>query len=49
MQDIIDANLPIKIREASYKELKEIFQDNPYKWEMIEELEKIKQNPRFVK
>ena len=45
MRDIIDANLPIKIREASYKELKEIFQDNPYKWEMIEELEKDKAKP----
>ncbi|MFZ2663793.1 MAG: threonine--tRNA ligase [Patescibacteria group bacterium] len=43
MQDIIDANLSITVREASYKELKEIFQDNPYKWEMIEELEKNKE------
>lgn len=43
MQDIVDANLAIVVREASYKELKEIFQDNPYKWEMIEDLEKNKE------
>jgi len=40
MQDIIDANLPITMRDASYEELKEIFKDNRFKWEMIDDLEK---------
>lgn len=40
MQKIIDANLPIKRIEASAAEAKKVFADNPYKYEMIVELEK---------
>ena len=40
MQEIIDADLPLDIREASFDELKEVFKDNPFKLEMIEEIEK---------
>lgn len=40
MRDIVDANLPIQVREASFKELKEVFKDNPFKLEMISEIEK---------
>ena len=39
MQEIIDADLPLILRDATYKELKEIFKDNPYKTEMITEIE----------
>ena len=39
MQEIIDANLPIKGREVSIDEAKDIFKDNPYKQEWLDEIE----------
>ena len=45
MRDIVEANLPIVMRDASFEELKEIFKDNPFKLEMIEEIEKDGGNP----
>ncbi|MFH1899146.1 MAG: threonine--tRNA ligase [Patescibacteria group bacterium] len=45
MQEIVNENLPIKVRKSTFKELKEIFKENPFKLEMIEELEKDKQEP----
>jgi threonyl-tRNA synthetase len=45
MQEIIDENLPIKVRKSTFKELRELFKSNPFKLEMIEELEKDKQEP----
>ncbi|MFC1700137.1 threonine--tRNA ligase [Patescibacteria group bacterium] len=43
MQEIIDADLPLDIRKASFDELKEVFKDNPFKLEMIEEIEKARE------
>jgi threonyl-tRNA synthetase len=40
MKEIVEANLPIVMREVGFTELKEIFKDNPFKIEMIEEIEK---------
>ncbi|HNU76438.1 MAG TPA: threonine--tRNA ligase [bacterium] len=40
MRDIVDANLPIVMRDAGFDELKEIFKNNPFKLEMIEDIEK---------
>jgi threonyl-tRNA synthetase len=40
MQEIVDADLPVTRKEVSYGEAKQIFADNPYKLEMISELEK---------
>ncbi len=38
MQKIIDADLPITCKEISYEEAKQLFVDNPYKQEKIEEI-----------
>ena len=40
MREIVEANLPIVMRDASIEELKEVFKDNPFKLEMIEDIEK---------
>jgi threonyl-tRNA synthetase len=40
MKEIVEANLPIVMKEVDSTELKEIFKDNPFKIEMIEEIEK---------
>mgnify|MGYP001156653770 FL=1 len=45
MRDIANANLPIKMRGATFQELKEIFKDNPFKLEMIDELEREGEKP----
>ena len=37
MNEIIEADLHIRMKEVSYEEAKEIFADNPYKLEFIEE------------
>lgn len=40
MKEIVEANLPIVMKEVDSTELKEVFKDNPFKIEMIEEIEK---------
>ena len=40
MKEIVEANLPIVMKEVNSKELKEVFKNNPFKIEMIEEIEK---------
>jgi threonyl-tRNA synthetase len=45
MKEIIDANLPIKLRAATIEEVKKIFKDNPYKLEFIDEIEKKDEKP----
>lgn len=45
MQEIVDENLKIQVRKTTFKELKDLFKHNPFKLEMIEELEKDKQEP----
>ncbi|MDH7476554.1 MAG: threonine--tRNA ligase [Microgenomates group bacterium] len=40
MKKIIDANLPIKKKEITVKEAREIFKDNPYKLEWLDQIEK---------
>jgi len=45
MQEIIDADLPIKTRKSTFEELRKIFKDNPFKLEMMEELEKAGETP----
>lgn len=42
MKEIAEANLNVKMRESSFEELREIFKDNPFKLEMIEDIEKDK-------
>lgn len=40
MQEIIDADLPLIQEEISFKKAREMFKDNPYKLEWIDEAEK---------
>ena len=40
MKEIVESNLPIVMKEVDSTELKEVFKDNPFKIEMIEEIEK---------
>jgi len=40
IQKIIDQNLPIKRKEISLKKAREMFKDNPYKQEWLDEIEK---------
>lgn len=40
MQDIIDSKLPIKMKQSTAKEAREIFKDNRYKLDTIDEVEK---------
>ncbi|HOD01289.1 MAG TPA: threonine--tRNA ligase [bacterium] len=45
MRDIVKENLPIKMRVATFEEIKETFKDNPFKLEMINDLEKDGEKP----
>lgn len=40
MREIVKADFPLVMRDASFEELKDIFGGNPFKLEMIEEIEK---------
>ncbi len=40
MQEVIEAKLPIHLKEVSAKAAKELFKDNEYKLELIEEIDK---------
>lgn len=44
MQEIIDANLDIKMRETNYDEVTELFADNQYKLDTLEEIKKRGEN-----
>ena len=45
IEEIIEANLPIIVREGSFEELREIFKNNPFKLEMIDEIERAGEKP----
>jgi threonyl-tRNA synthetase len=40
MQEIIDKDLKMQVEEVSLKEVREIFKDNPYKQDTLDEIEK---------
>ena len=45
MKKIIKQNLSISVQEVSIKEAREMFKDNPYKQEWIDEIEKLESKP----
>ncbi len=44
MQEIIDADLKVKVHETTLKEAREIFKHNPYKMDTLDEIEKRGEN-----
>ena len=44
MQEIVNANIKMKMKDSSVKEVKEIFKENPYKLETLEEIEERGEN-----